>query len=420
VIGHRRTVGLLSLALLPACAGHLPPCPAAGGPAWTELESAHFRLRTDEDATAGRAAITDLEQFQAALLTAIGAPPDLDTGKVPVVIVEGGWTDFAPRQLRGFFTTALFQPLIVMIAGSEVRRQDTIKHELVHYLSNKIMPHQLPWLAEGLATYYETIEYDAHVGLITVGRPSPGRLRWAQRTSAATLERLFTATAIDGGDEDMARFYAAAWITVHYLMNHRQEALLAYEKALRTRASPEAAWTAAFGAQTPAQLAGDVRRYIDRGRYAMLTYRFPGLQLATPVERRLTDPDTHATRALLYLIGDRMRGFARAGSADGGDPKQHAQRELDEALRQEPTHVRSRAIARFMLGTPVDVEQAIAGSRTHGDDWIAWMLLAEARQAQDDGAGIREAIGRMLEIARADRSIELTVEWRTRPAGPSP
>jgi hypothetical protein len=41
----------------------------------------------------------------------------------------------------------------------------------------------------------------------------------------------------------------------HYLMNHRLEALAAYEKALGAGASPASAWTAAFGSQTPEQLA---------------------------------------------------------------------------------------------------------------------------------------------------------------------
>ena len=163
--------GPLLLALVPTCAGHLPPCPAAGGPAWTELESPHFRLRTDDDSAAARAALTDLEQLQAALLTVFGVPPDLDTGRLPVVVVDRGWTDFSPRQVEGFFTQALFQPLVVMVAGGELHRQELIKHELVHYLSHMVMERQPRWLAEGLATYYATIEYDEDAGRITVGRP---------------------------------------------------------------------------------------------------------------------------------------------------------------------------------------------------------------------------------------------------------
>ncbi len=395
----RAAVAPLLLALLPACTGHLPPCPAAGGPAWTELESAHFRLRSDDKPAAARAALTDLEEFRAALLTVVGAPLDLDTGRLPVVVVDRGWTDFAPRQLEGYFTRALFQPLVVMVAGGELHRQDVIKHELVHYLSDLVMPRQPHWLSEGLATYYATIEYDADAGHITVGRPSPALLHHAQETSVETIESMFRATAIDV--TDATRFYAAAWITMHYLMNHRLAALAEYEKALRAGASFEAAWTAAFGSQTPAQLAVDVRQYLDGGQYALLVFKFPRPQLAAPAERPLSDADAHATRALLYLTGDRPSVRA----AD--DPRVDARRELGEALRQEPTHVRSRAIAHWMLGMPADLQQATAAAGAHGDDWLAWLLLADARDEQRDAAGRDEARSRAIIIARSDPSIRI-------------
>src|SRR5262245_34804553 len=119
----------LALFVAPAaCLGHLPPCPAAGGPAWTELQSAHFRLRTDEDAAAARTVLTDLEQLQAALLFVFAAPPDLDTGRLPVVVVDRGWTDFAVREIDGYFTQALFQPLVVMPSRSQAFQLQVIKH----------------------------------------------------------------------------------------------------------------------------------------------------------------------------------------------------------------------------------------------------------------------------------------------------
>jgi len=406
MIRRRRAVvvaGPLLLALVPTCAGHLPPCPAAGGPAWTELESPHFRLRTDDDSAAARAALTDLEQLQAALLTIFGAP-DLDTGRLPVVVVDRGWTDFAPRWIEGFFTHALFQPLIVMVAGGQLHRQDLIKHELVHYLSAKIMRRQPRWLSEGLATYYETIEYDANTGRLTVGRPSPSRLRDAQQ-NVANIESIFSAPP---ADHDVGSFYGAAWITMHYLMNHRAVALMGYQKALRAGASPDAAWTAVFGSQTPAQLAADVRQYLDGGQYAVLTYQFPAPRLPAPVERRLSDADTHSTRAILYLTGATTRAHAPASD----DHKASAQREIDEALRQEPGHVRSRAVAHWLLGAPVDLEQATAATRTNADDWLAWMLLADARAANNDGAGQFEALVRAATIARSDPAIGIVMRQR--------
>jgi hypothetical protein len=393
------------LTLAPAC-GHLPPCPAAGGPAWTELASAHFRLRTDENVAAGRTMLADLEQLQAALLTVFGASPDFDSGRLPVVVVDRGWTDFAPGQVEGYFAhAALFQPLVVMQAGSQAFQVDVIKHELVHYLSAKILPRQPPWFAEGLASYYQTIEYDADAARVTVGRPVVDLLRWAQRIGPTTIERMFTADKIDG--DDAPRFYAAAWITVHYLMNHRAVALAGYEKALRTGATPEAAWTAAFGSETPAQLASDVVGYVDGGQYEVLLYHLAAATPPAPAERTMSDADTHATRALLYLTGAGTRAMAPELAIKADDARASANREVEEALRAEPDHVTARAIAHFMLAAPVDVAQATAATRKDAGDWLAWLMLADGLRLGGDRAGWTDALGRAVAIARADRSVEL-------------
>jgi hypothetical protein len=397
----------LLLVLLPACAGHLPPCPAAGGPVWTELASAHFRLRTDEDAAAGRTMLADLEQLQAALLTVFGASPDFDSGRLPVIVVDRGWTEFAPSQIDGYFAHALFQPLVVMEAGSEAFQVDVIKHELVHYLSAKIVPNQPPWFAEGLASYYQTIEYDADAARVTVGRPVGSLLRWAQRIGATTIEHMFTAKKIDG--DDATHFYAAAWLTVHYLMNHRAEALVGYEKALRTGATPEAAWTAAFGSQTPAELATDIERYADGGQYEVLLYHLAAATPPAPVERTLSDADTHATRALLYLTGAGTRALAPELAIKADDPKAAAKREVEEALRAEPGHVTASAIAHFMMKAPVDLAQATAATRKDPGDWMAWLVLADGFRLSGNQAGWNDGVTRAVAIARADRSVQLQV-----------
>jgi hypothetical protein len=407
-----RAHGIVKAALLAlsaaaaSCFGHLPPCPAAGGPAWTELESAHFRLRTDEPPAQARAALTDLERLEAALLFLFEAPPDLDTGRVPVVLVDRGWTDFAPRQIGGYtFGSVLFQPLIVMASVSALAREELIKHELVHYLSLQVIPRQPPWLSEGLATYYQSIEYDAASGRVTVGRPPPDLLRVAQQFRAASVESIFSARAIDG--DDASHFYADAWLTVHYLMNHRRTALNSYEDALHDGASLEAAWTEAFGAQTPAALALEVQRYLDGGQYALLTYHLPAREPPAAAERRLTDADVHATRALLYLTGAQTRADAPELAIAPEAPLAGARREVEAALRQDPDHVVAGAIAHFVLKAPLDVAKAAALSQRHGDDWLAWLLLAVAREEHGDRDGSKRAGLKALELSRSDRSIQL-------------
>jgi tetratricopeptide (TPR) repeat protein len=408
VIRRRRViVAAAALLTLTTACGHLPPCPAAGGPVWTELASAHFRLRTDENAAAGRTLLGDLEQLQAALLTVFGASPDFDSGRLPVVVVDRGWTAFAASQINGYFAHALFQPLVVMEARTEAFQVDVIKHELVHYLSAKIVPNQPPWFAEGLASYYQTIEYDPTAERVTVGRPVANLLRWAQRIGATTIERVLTVKTIDR--DDGTPFYAAAWLTVHYLMNHRAEALVGYEKALRTGATPESAWAAAFGSETPAQLASDVVHYVDGGQYEVRLYHLAAATPPAPAERTLNDADTHATRALLYLTGAGTRALAPELSMKADDPQAAAKREVEEALRADRGHVTASAIAHFMLNAPVDLAQATAATRNDAGDWLAWLILADGLRLSGNRAGSNEALTRAVGIARADRSVDLPV-----------
>ena len=152
----------------------------------------HFRLRTDDDPAAGRAMLADLEQLRAALLTVFGATPDVDIGRLPVVVVDRGWTDFAPRAGRRLLHARPVSAADRHGGGRRARSgSDVIKHELVHYLSAQDRgPTQPPWFAEGLATYYQTIEYDADAGRVTVGRP-PTELaaRRARASAPANIEQ---------------------------------------------------------------------------------------------------------------------------------------------------------------------------------------------------------------------------------------
>jgi hypothetical protein len=60
-----------------------------------------------------------------------------------------------------------------------------------------------------------------------------------------------------------------------------------------------------------------------------------------------------------------------------------------------------------MLGMPADLEQATAAAGAHADDWLAWLLLADARDEQRDAAGRDEARSRAITIARPDPSIRI-------------
>jgi hypothetical protein len=395
-----RLLALPLLALLTPCAGRLPPCPADGGPTWRELTNTRFQLRTDLDEPDARALLPDLERLETGLLTALHAPNGFVPPRLPVVAVARGWTDFTDRNVEGFFTRALFRPLVVFRADGDLRFQDAIKHELAHAFTLAVVPHQPPWLAEGLASYFETLEIDPDRGTVTIGRPPSERLSLLQRLGLSGIEEVMAASEVG---ENRSGFYATAWITVHYLMNRHAQAFLAYHQQLRAGAPPAAAWSSAFGSLTPAALGAEVRNYLDGGQYELLVFKTPS-PAADPITAvTMSDADVHVERALLFAWGDRLRQAPNRSS----DTTALVRRELAETMRQDPSHVRGWALRAFALDEPPDPQQARLIAERHGSDWLAWMVLAQALTKNPVGDGARDALARARELARGDTSVAL-------------
>jgi hypothetical protein len=66
----RRAATLLGLIVLGSggCASVMPTCPERGGPAWWELTSDHFQIRTDVDPATAQQLTEYLEDTRAAML----------------------------------------------------------------------------------------------------------------------------------------------------------------------------------------------------------------------------------------------------------------------------------------------------------------------------------------------------------------
>jgi tetratricopeptide (TPR) repeat protein len=396
---------LIAAGALAGCAGKLPPCPAAGGPTWRELTSAHFRVRTDADPETARGALRDLEQFQSALLTVFRAAPDMRTGQLPVIVVGEGWDDFSDPRLVGWFSRALFQPLVVMRAESQLGPQEVIKHELLHYLSAKVMPIQPRWLAEGLASYFETLEYDPDRGEVTVGRPPPNLLAVAQNVARVPFPELLSASKID---VDETIFYASAWAAVHFLMNRHADELLAFEEALHARVPVGTAFPQAFGKLTPDDLDAELRDYLDGGKYSLLVFPFAAPTGDPVAERPMSDAEVHTARAQLLFVGRKNRAVLPGYPGDAQDDQARVRGEIDEALRLDPGSVEARAIAHFELHQPVDVEAAKRATEASPRNWMAWLLLSEALHERQMPAQY-DLARKALDLAWEDPSVTINL-----------
>jgi hypothetical protein len=400
-----------AITLAAGCAGAFS-CPIHADDGWRELATRNFVLRTDLPADRARAALDDLERLRAALLTSFRARPDLPTGQIPVVVLDRGWGAVAGPLFDGLFAeNVLFQPLLAMRAGSRVGRQTTVVHELVHHLSFHVAPRQPPWLAEGLAQYFETLEVSDDGRWVIVGRPAEQNVRYAQRVGLRAVAEMRAGTDVHAGGDG---FYPTAWLMVHHLMNHRPEALATYQRALQRTAREEEAFREAFGPLTSEALDRELRRYLDGGRYSVFHFPFRQPPVRVLSERTLAPADAHASRGLLYAT-------IREGAEDMRDRLPSSREELDscarrevaEALSRAPDHVLGLAVQHWALGVPVEAARAERAARGAPEDWLAWWLVAASLEARGEGdPRFSDAVDRAQRLAAGNPAVKLKVVRR--------
>jgi hypothetical protein len=390
------TLILLGLSLATGCAT-ARGCPAEGGATWRELTSEHFVLSTDMRSGKARDAITELETLRAAVLTAaFPMASRRPTGRIPVIILDEieEWNGYFPQN-GGMFTRLLWQPLILLYGGNSLNREETIKHELVHYLSRFYLPHQPRWFAEGLAIYFETLEYSTSDKEVVFGKPSETQLRRVQMLGVLSLP-----VVLEGSDiaynllQD--RFYATSWLMVHYLANQQPEAFATYQRELQI--DEGAAWKKVFGESAVTALDDQLGRYLKGGRYLVLTSHFTA-PAVNPTERIPTDAEVHLTRALLHYVGSSTQPHEAPALG-------RALHNLDEALRQDPGNLSALLARQYLLELPVSETIARAAVRQHPRDWRAWTLLSGALRgtaAADEGTA---ALTRAKLLAAGDPGVE--------------
>ena len=386
---------LLAPAVAAGCAAPFR-CPAAGGPTWRELESEHFSLSTDLPSDDAREAVRDLEDFRATLLATAWPRLDQPRGRVRVVIIERerDWRAFEDTR-DGFYTDALFQPFIALKAGGSDSTRQRIRHELTHHLSRFYVRTQPDWLAEGLATFFETLIQDRAGGEVLIGLPQPAHLNLLLQQGNLRVQETLDGTL---KNDDQPVFYATSWLLVHYFISRQREALARYMRALDGGTDLAAAWEQAFGDLSSQSLRSELRAYARMGHGLVASRRFRPPD--RPIEERpLPDGEVHALRALLYMR-------ALAGEATPAARAQ-ARAEIAEALRQDPHNVLAQAVRSFALEEDVDRDTARRLTAAAPESWLAWLVRYRAEGNELQTVEGRRAAHAAVRLAARNPSIKL-------------
>jgi tetratricopeptide (TPR) repeat protein len=423
-----------SLALvLGALATVLPGCAtprsaqfaATGVQPWYEIETAHFRVRTNADWPAALQTAGGLEKRRRALLLMWGEHFD-PPGQLEVVVLRDSeqLSEFADAPVAAYMTLLPTGWQAVMAAKypSESLAQVQL-HELAHYLSRYILLRQPRWLSEGLATYLQTIEVKDNSVEAVIGRPPVPLLQYIRQHDVLSLADLWNGSA---PSESRPELYASSWLWVHFLLNQQGARFNDFLNRLASAEEPRSAWNAAFTGVSSHALERGVRGYKYRERFPVRSLPVP------PVAPQLTytvldEAEIHVTRARLYLTGrksisaDQRRELVLSEVVQAliHNPKNTNARVLEgelatsrsnrlaiakELMRSKPQEPRVRSFfARSLQGEDEafpDLEQTLeTGAKVAADDhWVLSQLAAyyAAQGLPDRGL---EAATRAVQLA---------------------
>jgi hypothetical protein len=258
-------------------------------------------------------------------------------------------------------------------------------HEIAHDVSQWFMPMMPPWLAEGMATYMESLTFARETGHASLGGISKSSIEWLKATSvmvrSANLFRLDTFQHEDV--RNAASFYSSAWLLIHFLLNEHGEAFGRFQSRLAKLEGWREAWEAEFHGLSHDALDEALVLYAARTGFDVLEGQIPAPPF-TPRMRTLTRAEAHGVLARMsFMMGER----------------ELAERERSEAARLDPTELNA-LIIQYELSAPGAVQARIDIARqavaAHPTSVAAWLLQARSAPGEAERSG---ALARANELS---------------------
>src|SRR5262249_9271994 len=169
-------------------------CMSRGGEPWYEIESAHFRLRSNAEFAPALRTVRELEKYRKALLLSLGQrfnPP----GQLDVIGLRdrNQLSEFVDPQVAAYLTLLPggWQAVLALDYPLDSPSEAQL-HELAHYLSHHILLRQPRWVSEGLATYLQNVAVKTSPYEVIVGRPHAVWLGEVRAHGLLSLQQLWT------------------------------------------------------------------------------------------------------------------------------------------------------------------------------------------------------------------------------------
>jgi hypothetical protein len=350
---------------------------------WLQLVTDHFVVLSDAQPDLVHERVEWLEQTRAALLQLAWPGLKLPPARISVVLFAKTQEMFKFTPV-GFIGTnvpnAVPDPLLVMSYEQKGRQIEIVAHELAHSFSRWTLPIQPRWFAEGLAQYLETIRYRPGDGEASMGMPSEDTLRSLPRSRWMGSKELFATERYPDDERELHRFYNAAWLLVHYLIDVYPGQFNDYQDRLGHMEPAALAWTRSFPGLSFEKLDDELTAYLRRHVFKIATARFKVPEIKSKT-RPLAEAEVHGLFASLHA--------AMGNKAD-------AEAEVKQALRLDPTELHALALTGPHFKSASErVAFANEVTRAHPDSAVAWAIAADANPAcsEDRRMALQKAFG---------------------------
>ena len=359
---------------------------------WISVRSKHLLVVGNAGEKEIRQVATRLEQFRDAVSQVFPDPGLHERVPTTIIVVK---SDDSYRPFKTSENNAgYFQPgqdVNYITLSTEARGdQDSINigfHEFTHLLVNTSIGQVPPWLNEGLAEFYSTLNFGSD-RKVFLGRPISRHVSFLRRNSLIPLRTLFQVDYKSphyNESDKQSIFYAESWALMHYLMIHRSgqraSQMWKFLDLLRTNVPTEQAFQSSFGT-TFEGLGNELRLYIQQDFYRVIE---SNVVMKSDTETRLTATAVSEAEAQAYL-GDLLLHGNRS----------EAEEFLRRALTLDPNLVLAHASLGMLLFRQdklgealVSLERAVKDDTTNylAHYYYAYILSRQGESDLKPGSG---------------------------------
>ena len=287
---YASALSVFVIAVLAAVVAWSNPFPADKPEIWTEVQTPHFIVASNDGENTARRIADQFEQIRFLYSKTLNRGLKLDPG-IPILIfavrnekslsqlIPEYWAQKGHTHPAGLFVPGPEKNYIAL--RTEVESEFpylAIYHEYVHLIINLNYQHFPVWLNEGFADFLGSATLTSKGGKL--GQPSSWDLDLLQQTKLLPLETLFKVDHQSPYYNEANKttiFYAESWALVHYLMvdpeKQKNQALSRYISFVESGADPVEAATRAFG--DLGQLQRALQSYINRTSYMEYSVTLP-------------------------------------------------------------------------------------------------------------------------------------------------